>query len=329
MVAFSKLGCFIIGWNPRILKDCGEASYRLLKRYMAAIIILSIIWGTIGWCFAANYIGIESFLGKALVGVVFVSIIICIERFIILMVGKSKFAMCFRVMLAFLMAVLGSTIFDQIIYKNDVDVRMKEIRTEQINKEVPKRIALIDSDIQKITHTLDSLRIKNGELYNEINKKPMTTAYDVSTTTRQTGVDQNGKPIEEKVQTVNKRNVENALVNQAKANDRTLDAYQKQIESLQEKKLSIADDTRKEYEQAKTGFLEELGALYALLGDSWIAKAFYIFLFLFLTSLELLVITTKGSTSCDYDLIVEHQLNIKRETLKNTEHKLLNGKSAG
>lgn len=326
MNMFTKLECFIVGWNPRILKDCGEASYRLLKRYMAAIIILAIIWGTIGWCFADNYIGVDSFLGKALIATVFVSIIICIERFIILMVGRSRSAVIFRVILAFLMAVLGSTVFDQIIFKNDVDVRMKEIRTEQINKEVPKRIALIDGDIQKIRHTQDSIRIKNNELYAEISKNPVITAYDVSTTTHQTGVDENGKPIEEKTQTVNKRNVENALINQAKANDRTLEAYQKQIETLQEKKLSMADDTRKEYEQAKTGFLEELGALYTLLGDSWVAMAFYIFLFLFLTSLELLVITTKGSTSCDYDLIVEHQLNIKRETLKNTEYRLLNGK---
>ncbi|MFV0419453.1 MAG: DUF4407 domain-containing protein [Dysgonomonas sp.] len=326
MNTFTKLECFIIGWNPRILKDCGEASYRLLKRYMAAIIILAIIWGTIGWCFADNYIGIQSFWGKALISIVFISIIICIERFIILMVGRSRSAVIFRVILAFLMAVLGSTVFDQIIFKNDVDVRMKEIRTEQINKEVPKRIALIDSDIQKIRHTQDSIRIKNNELYAEISKNPVITAYDVSTTTHQTGVDENGKPIEEKTQTVNKRNVENALINQAKANDRTLEAYQKQIEALQEKKLSMADDTRKEYEQAKTGFLEELGALYTLLGDSWVALAFYIFLFLFLTSLELLVITTKGSTLCDYDLIVEHQLNIKRETLKSAEYKLLNGK---
>lgn len=242
------------------------------------------------------------------------------------MVGKSKTAVGFRFVLAILMAVLGSTVFDQIIFKNDVDVRMKEIRTEQINKEVPKRIALIDGDIQKIRHTQDSIRIKNNELYADISKNPVITAYDVSTTTRQTGVDEDGKPIEEKSQTVNKRNVENALINQTKANDRTLDAYQKQIEVLQEKKLSMADDTRKEYEQAKTGFLEELGALYVLLGDSWVAKAFYIFLFLFLVSLELLVITAKGSTSCDYDLIVEHQLNIKRETLKNTAQKLLNAK---
>lgn len=325
MNIFLRFECLIVGWSPKILKDCGEASYRLLKRYMAAIAILTIIWGTIGWCFADNYIGVQSFWGKALIAAIFICIIICIERFIILIVGKSKPTLIFRFVLAVLMAVLGSTIFDQIIFKNDVDLRMKEIRTEQINKEIPKRIALIDGDIQKITHTLDSIRVKNNEIYAEISKNPMITAYDVTTTTT-TGIDKDGKTVDVKNQTVNKRNAENPLINQTKANDQTLKAYQEQIEILQNKKISMADDTRKEYEQAKTGFLEELGALYTLLGDSWVALAFYIFLFLFLTCLELLVISTKGTTSCDYDLIVEHQFNIKRETLKNTENKLLNGK---
>ena len=43
-------------------------------------------------------------------------------------------------------------------------------------------------------------------------------------------------------------------------------------------------------------------------------------LFLFLMLLELLVVTSKGGDgNCDYDLIVEHQLNIKKNTLKQTE----------
>ena len=43
--------------------------------------------------------------------------------------------------------------------------------------------------------------------------------------------------------------------------------------------------------------------------------------------LELLVVTSKGGDgNCDYDLIVEHQLNIKKNTLKQTEERLLNKK---
>lgn len=42
---------------------------------------------------------------------------LCIERFIILTVGKLGIMGFFRYVLAFLMAVLGSAVFDQIILK--------------------------------------------------------------------------------------------------------------------------------------------------------------------------------------------------------------------
>lgn len=52
--------------------------------------------------------------------------------------------------------------------------------------------------------------------------------------------------------------------------------------------------------------------------------AFYLLLLCFLTFLEMLVVMSKsGDGACDYDLIVEHQLRIKRETLKKTEDGLL------
>ena len=135
---FSRLGCSLIGWNPNILKECGEASHRTLKRYVSALIILSTIWGTIGFCFADKYIGLSELYQKISVALVFILIIICIERYIILHVGKLGITGVIRFILAFLMAVLGSTIFDQIIFQNDIKVKMDEIRTEQINEEIPK-----------------------------------------------------------------------------------------------------------------------------------------------------------------------------------------------
>ena len=65
-------------------------------------------------------------------------------------------------------------------------------------------------------------------------------------------------------------------------------------------------------------------ALFGILSEDGVALAFYLFLFAFLMSLELLVVTSKSADQhCDYDLIVEHQLKIKSETLKNTENSLL------
>lgn len=325
MGILSKIGCFIIGWNPDILKECGESSYRALRRYMSAIIILMIIWGTIGYCFAERYIEVESVFGKIMVSFGFMLIILCVERFIILHIGRLGATGFFRFVLAVLMAVLGSTVFDQIIFNNDVTVKMKEIRTEQINREIPRRISYLDNDIRRVTHLIDSIGQENIVLYEKLAKNPVITTTDVSTTTKQTGIANDGKPIEEKITNINKRSVENPINGQVKSNELALKNYQEQLNSYQEKKISVADDVRKEYEKAHVGFLEELQALFSILFENPIAFGFYMFLFMFLMFLELLVVTSKGGdTRCDYELIVEHQLNIKKRTLSETEKRLLN-----
>ena len=49
----------------------------------------------------------------------------------------------------------------------------------------------------------------------------------------------------------------------------------------------------------------------------------YIILFMFLTFLELFVLTIKtGDSKCDYELIVEHQLELKKNVMLNTENTL-------
>lgn len=324
MGIFTRIGCYLIGWNPKILQECGEASHRTLKRYISAIVILMIIWGSIGYCFAERYLGIENLLGRIVISLVFMTIILCIERFIILAVGKLGFMGWMRVMLAFLMAVLGSTVFDQIIFQNDVDVKMKEIRTEQINNEIPKRMSYLDADIKRVTLLIDSIGKENIQIYEKLSKNPVITVTDVQTTTKQTGTDTEGKPVEEKVTSVNKRAVENPLSAQAKANETALKVYQEQLDSYQKKKISVAEDVRKEYEEANAGFLEELKALFSILAEDPVAMGFYGFLFAFLMFLELLVVSSKGGDGkCDYDLMVEHQLHIKASTLQKAEDKLL------
>lgn len=324
MNIFTKLSCYIIGWNPDILKECGEASYRTLKKYMAAITILAIIWGTIGFCFADRYIGLESVVAKIAVAAVFVSIILCIERFIILHVGELGGMKWFRFGLALLMAVLGSTIFDQIMFRNDVEVKMKEIRTEQVNKEIPKRMSFLNADIAMTTHLIDSIGQENIRLYSELSQRPTIAVTDVNTTMHQVGVDSLGNAVMQKSSTTTKRNVENPLNAQVKANETALKMYEERLQQFQEEKMNIAETVRKEYENADVGFLEELKALFSIIFGDWVALVFYIVMFLFLILLELLVVTSKGDSKCDYDLIVEHQLQIKKDTLKRMENNLLN-----
>ena len=316
MNTLTKIECFIVGWKPKILENCKEASYATLKKYVAAIAILSIVWGIIGWCFADNYLGIQSWYGKTITSIFFITIIVFIERYIILSHSSIKLLAFFRILLAFLMAVLGSTIFDQIVFKNDIKVQMKEIRTEQINIEIPKRTIIIDNQLVEISKMIDSISAINNALYGELMKTPVIIVPEVTTTRRQTGRDDAGRPIYENDRTITQRSVPNPKTEQAQQNDVLLNKYREQVKSLNANKLNIADDVRTEYEQASTGFLEELGALYTLLTKNGFVLAFYIFLFLFLMCLELLVLTTKGSNKCDYELLIDFQLETKKKQLK-------------
>lgn len=327
MNLFTKLGCYLIGWNPEILKECGEASHRTLKRYVSAIVILIIIWGSIGYCVADRYIGFSSLFPKLITSAVFILIVVCIERFIILKVGKLGSAGIFRTILAILMAILGSAIFDQIFFRQDIDVEMKAVRTEQILKETAHRLSFLDSDIKRTTFLIDSVGQANVALYERIAKQPTISATNVSRTSHEKGLDDNGKPIVEHTATYTTNQIANPLIAQTDANQHALNIYQKQLEKYQAQKLTVNDEVTKDFEKEKTGFLEELKALISILSKETVALLFYIFLFAFLTMIELLIVTSRNSKQqCDYDLIVEHQLSIKEETLKNARNKLLNNK---
>ena len=120
MNIFKSIGCFLIGWNPNILKECGEASQRQFRKLLSAISIMMILWGTIGYCFAERYIGIQTLIPKLAIAIVFMFIILCVERATILTVGKATTMAAMRIALALCMALLGSSIFDQIIFSNDI-----------------------------------------------------------------------------------------------------------------------------------------------------------------------------------------------------------------
>ena len=80
----------------------------------------------------------------------------------------------------------------------------------------------------------------------------------------------------------------------------------------------------KEVDSRPLGFIEELEATVKVISNSWVSLVFYVILFCFLTFLELFVLTIKmGESKCDYELIVEHQLNLKKALLAQTEQSLI------
>lgn len=127
------------------------------------------------------------------------------------------------------------------------------------------------------------------------------------------GVDSLGKRIVIEVRSITTLEP-NPLIESRDSYAKTLEENQRHTKELSNRKLDIPDKVRGEFENLPSGFLEELNALVSVLEGDIFALIFYCVLFVFLLSLELLVITAKmGSRQCDYDLLVEHQLRLRKQ----------------
>ena len=170
---------------------------------------------------------------------------------------------------------------------------------------------------------MDSLGKATLALNEELKKNPTIEMTDVSTNRTNVGKDENGNPIFQTSTIVNKKKMPNPLAEQLKANNEQIQVYIDQLEQLRQDKKDIADKVTKEIKARALGFIEELEATLAVVSNSWISLVFYVILFLFLTFLELFVLTIKmGDNKCDYDLIVEHQLSLKKTLISQTEQSL-------
>jgi len=319
MNLITKASCKLIGWNPEILKDCREISYAKLRRYIAAIVILSTIWGIIGWNFADNYLAIESWYGKAIASAFFVTIIICVERYIILSYGELGWLTFFRFCLACIVAILGATILDQIIFKDDIETQMIEIKNERREKAIKDRTQEIDKQIEETLVRINNLTEANEKLKGEIAKEPFIETVEVTYKRRQVGEDSEGKPIYEYERIVVRRPVPNPKQKDVDKNEEILKELRNTETKQQQTKLELIDEIYQKHEQSKTGFLEELDAMFSLAFSNWIVGIFYFLFFLFFFFLELLVILTKGRKgreSCDYEFLIHFQFEQRKKQLE-------------
>ena len=324
MKALTNIGCFLIGWNKNILSECGEASHRQYRKLLSAICIMMILWGTIGYCFADRYINIESCALKLCVSLAFMFIVLCVERVIILTVGRARLMSFMRVLLALCMAILGSCIFDQIIFRNDIQQTIQDNREDVISETIKKRMSVFESDERRITHEMDSLNKATITLGEELMKRPTIKSVNVSTQEQVVGVDENGNPKKVKTKISDVVNIPNPLAEQLKSNNSQIEIYQNQLEQLRQDKKDIAQKVTEEVSSRPLGFIEELEATLAVVSNSWISLAFYVILFCFLTFLELFVLTIKmGENKCDYELIVENQLTLKKNLMDQTSKSLI------
>jgi len=267
-------------------------------------LILMFIWGATGYCFAERYISIKTWWGCALFSLVFILIVIQIERQVILTVGRNRGIVIFRFILAVLMALIGSSILDQIIFKNDVEKVLVELRTDQANIIAQKRQKTIQIEINTLSSTIDSLENINRKLNEEVARQPTIAVTNVTREVVPVTL-ANGTKSTETKSTTSTQHIANTRIDQIRSNASTIQFCRTRLEKLNNLKINIEDIVRK-----------ELKAMIKIIKSDFVAAAFYFLLFAFIISLELLVVMSKiGDNKCDYDLIVEYQVGVKKAAL--------------
>lgn len=314
-----KLGCYITGYNYTIIKNSSEASAKMVKKYLSAIIIVGILWGFIGFTFAQRYLHTGTF-ASCIVSLVMIIIVIQIERQIILSVGRNSLVPLFRTLIGVVMAVIGSVIIDQIIFRDDVEkLRISNLQTE-VNNILPVKTKELDLQITQLDSAILAKEAERTSLIDEITRKPFIKS--ASSETRHFQMQRNTNTGTMKDTLVKRTDLAlNDVVNPKAALlpdiEEQISLLRSQLNEKENNKINIREELEKELGM-KTGFLDELKILFSILLSSWIAMIVWSMFFLFLLSIEVLVLVNKfGEEKTDYESIILHQKDVRIKMLDN------------
>lgn len=266
-----KLGCKLTGWNPTLLAQCSEASRSQLSKYTSALMILMTIWSVTGFCFAQRYMELPVW-GCIMVSIIFVIVVIMIERQILLTTKKSLKLMAFRAIIAFVMAIVGSTIFDQTMFGKDIDKQLTNNIEMQVADLMEKRVSIINSKLATLTAEIDSLNRINSQLQADINANPWIVQKSATMSQQKIVVDGVVRTVNNPSVTTNQ--VVNPKQDIVKANNEKMKALVEQEMEWTKKKQTVEETARAEC-QDNVGFLEELEAMWAIITTRPLAGIFY------------------------------------------------------
>ena len=303
-----RFGCSLTGWNANMLAQCSEASKSQLSKYTSALLILMIVWSITGFLFAQRYVGLPVW-GCLLVSLVFVTIVVMIERQIILAINPTKKLAVFRLFIAIIMAIVGSTVFDQTMFGKDIDKQLAdniEIQTASLTQ---KRVGVIDAKLNALQNEKSVLDNENAQMQEDVNNHPWVIQKSVTNSQQTVVVGGKMKTVNNPSVTTNQ--VANPKIETIKENNEKIKLLNDQEKEWSKKKLTVEEDTRAEC-KANVGFLEELEAMVSIITNRWVAGAFYVIFFLLLMSLELFVVTSKmGDKECDYEMAIKGAQRVK------------------
>jgi hypothetical protein len=308
-----KFGCFLTGYNYNLVKNSSEASAQSVKKYLSALIIVSILWSFIGFSFSQRYLHSGVF-GSICVAIAMLIVIIQLERQIILMLGRSNWAIIFRSVIVVVMAIIGSIIIDQIIFKEDIErQKISDVQAEVNNILIVKTIQL-DAEIESLDSLIDKKEKERNRLIDDVTRKPFVKG---SSSQRKSYIIKvlgaNGF-LKDSVITKTDlalTDIVNPKVDLIQTIDKQIGFLRIEQSEKQKSRINIRSDLENEL-KSKKGFLDELKTLISILTTNISALIVWILVFLFFLSLEFFVLVIKfGDDKNDYERTIMLQMEMR------------------
>lgn len=312
-----RFGCFLIGYNYQIISNSSEIAAKAVKRYSSALMIVCILWAFIGYIFTNRYMH-GGILGSVFGSVLFVIIIIQIERQIILSIEPSNWLFVIRGVLAVMMAILGSIIIDQIIFKDDIELEKKEFNEARVKKELPSKTEELRYQIAEIDSAISKKETERLNLMSDISKNPTSITFSTQSTNRidrKTIIDTiSGKPITTErvipVKVTNSSPIANVNISFIAPIEKIITDLRNEKLKKETALLNIRPQIEKDI-ASKVGFLDELKVMYSLISNSFVALAIWLLWFIVLLTMEMLVLISKiNDKENDYDKTIKHQMDL-------------------
>lgn len=307
-----KFGCFLTGHSYTLVSSSSEASRKVVRKYMSAFLLISIIWFSVGYLMSTRYfLSDENDTVGILSGLVAVIIVINIERTIVLGTKVSNMVKILRIFLALIIALIGATVIDQIIFEDDVLNYKKNNLYEFVEKRTSGQKKAIVENLNNLSQTKAELNRQLQILEQEILNRP-TVIGSVNTRTIKTTEGETSQATSNS----NVQRIANPAIQTANEIRSKIAEYDARISQVTEESGRLVANAENEY-LSNRAFLHELEILIKVLSQNTVALVVYILWMALLLIIELLVLVIKtGDAENDYDLLIQHQVDVKKRRIE-------------
>jgi hypothetical protein len=233
--------------------------------------------------------------------IIMVFLIIQIERQIILSTKDNRVLYVFRSIIALAMAMIGTLIIDQIIFKEDIDKRKLLSIDREVDVVLPGRSKELIKQIQQIDSTIQVKEAERKKITDDLTNRPYITLIETIKEVDSAG--------HETVKVVKRKEL-NPNVSLLAPLENSVVALRMQKAKKDSTHLTLRPAIEKELRE-NVGFLDELKVMYSLLSESGVSFSAWFIWFVFLLGLELLILASKvGETENDYDKMMDQQMQL-------------------